>query len=399
MTLSWAQVPNRTQFSDPYMPPIILDLQKIPDTNDVVHRAAQALAEGKVLALPTETVYGLVASGLSVEAVQRLCANKARVCEKPLAIAVKSADDALDYVPHMSPLGRRLARRCWPGPLTIVYPDIGSDSVITQIPEEVRRIVVGNGSLGIRVPAHNVFNQILRFTRGPVVLTSANVSGQPEPKTAGEVLAALGDAIDIIVDDGPCRFGQSSTVVRVSGDHCEILREGVIARRTLQRMANFNILLVCTGNTCRSPMAECLMKAAMAQRMGCKIDQLPENGVMIASAGVAAQPGVQAAREAVTTMAKRDLDLSLHESQPVSESMLQSADLILTMTHSHKQLLLSRFPAVANRTFVLSGGGEDVADPIGGSLDVYADCAEQIDGYVQKWATEIELHLPQGLED
>lgn len=381
------------------MPATVLDIKKIHDPNDAVHRAVQALAEGKVIALPTETVYGLAVSGLCPEAVERLCAQKARPCDRPMAIAVKGADDALDYVPMMTSLGRRLARRCWPGPLTIVFPEVGNDSVITQLSKDVQRRIACDGSLGIRVPAHPIFQSVLRLCRGPIVLTSANVTGQPEPVNAQQVWQSMGDSIDLIIDDGPCRFGQSSTVVRVDGDQCTILREGVIARKTLKRMANFNILLVCTGNTCRSPMAECLMKDALAKRFHCKIDQLPEHGIMVASAGVAAQEGCRASRESVTVMAQRDLDLSLHESQGVSESLVQSADLILTMTQSHKKALLSYFPMAAARTHVLSGGGEDVSDPIGGSLAVYEECAAQIQGYIDLWAKQIELHLPQGLED
>lgn len=381
------------------MPAIVLDLQKIHDPNDAVHRTVQALAEGKVVALPTETVYGLAVSGLCPDAVERLSQHKARNAERPLAIAVKSADDALDYVPNMSPLGRRLARRCWPGPLTIVYPEIGPDSIVTQLPKPVQKRVSPDGSLGIRVPAHSFFGQVLRFCRGPVVLTSANVSGQPEPATAAEVLAAFGQHLDMVVDDGPCRFGQPSTVVRIDGDHCTILRDGVIARKTLKRMGNFNLLLVCTGNTCRSPMAECLMKEALARQYQCKVDQLAERGIMVASAGVAAHEGNHASREAVAIMAERHLDLSLHESQQVTESLVQSADLILTMTHSHKHALLSYFPHAAGRTHVLSGGPEDVADPIGGSAEVYRECAQQMQGYIESWAQQIHLHLPQGLED
>ena len=96
------------------------DVRSAEDTRDVVHRAVQALVEGELVAIPTETVYGLAASAMSESAVERLLAAKGRAADQPLALAVRSAEEALDYVPDMCSLGQRLARRCWPGPITLV---------------------------------------------------------------------------------------------------------------------------------------------------------------------------------------------------------------------------------------------------------------------------------------
>lgn len=379
--------------------PTILDLKNVHDPSDVVHRAVAALAEGKTIAVPTETVYGLAASALNAEAVERLCHVKGREVSKPLALAVKSADDALDYVPDMSPLGRRLTRRCWPGPLTLVFPKVSSDSVVNRLPASVQQRLGNGATLGLRVPADETLLKVLRFSRGPLVLSSANPSGGADPRTAQDVVDSLGDEVDFVIDAGPCRFGLASTVVMIDGDRCQILREGVIARKTLKRMANFTALMVCTGNTCRSPMAECLMKKHLAKRLGCKIDQLTERGVNVLSAGVAAAGGSAASRESIEVMANNDLDLSLHESQPVSETLVRSADLILTMTKSHRNALVHHWPEAEPRTFVISDGQEDVADPIGGPIDYYQLCAEQIERYVEKWVERVALHLPEGLDD
>ena len=121
------------------MAPLVIDIRSAEDTRDVVHRAVQALAEGRLVALPTETVYGLAASALDEQAVKRLIAVKNRPEGQPLTLAVKSADDALDYVPDLSLLGRRLARRCWPGPVTLVVEDRHPDSLIGQLPPSVRQ--------------------------------------------------------------------------------------------------------------------------------------------------------------------------------------------------------------------------------------------------------------------
>ena len=146
------------------MPPVVIDIRSAEDSRDVVHRAVQALAEGKLVGLPTETVYGLAASALDEGAVARLLETKQRSAGKALTLAIKSADDALDYVPKLSPLGRRLARRCWPGPVTIVIEDCHPESLIRQLPVAVQKAVAPGGTIGLRVPAHPMVLDILRHT-------------------------------------------------------------------------------------------------------------------------------------------------------------------------------------------------------------------------------------------
>ena len=160
------------------MAPLVIDIRSAEDTRDVVHRAVQALAEGRLVALPTETVYGLAASALDEQAVRRLIAVKNRPEGQPLTLAVKSADDALDYVPDLSLLGRRLARRCWPGPVTLVCNDRHPDSLIGQLAPSVRQAVAPTGTVGLRVPAHQTVIDVLRMMAGPIALTSAN-RGRP----------------------------------------------------------------------------------------------------------------------------------------------------------------------------------------------------------------------------
>jgi protein-tyrosine phosphatase len=267
------------------MPPVVIDIRSAEDSRDVVHRAVQALAEGKLVALPTETVYGLAASALDEGAVARLLETKQRTSGKALTLAIKSSDDVLDYVPDLSPLGRRLARRCWPGPVTIVTEDCHPESLVRQLPPAVQKAVSPAGTVGLRVPAHPMVLDILRMLVGPVVLTSANPEGGADPVTAEGVLAVLGDRVQLVLNDGRSRLGQPSTVVKVSDNHLEILRLGVVSEQTLRRLSSLMILLVCTGNTCRSPMAEAICRKMIADRLGCPPNQLGGRGVMVMSAG------------------------------------------------------------------------------------------------------------------
>jgi protein-tyrosine phosphatase len=340
------------------------------------------LAEGQVVAFPTETVYCHGASARSAEAVERLAQVKGRPSSTPFALAIKSAEEAPDFVPDMAPLARRLARRCWPGPVTLVVDNSHKDGLTEHLPEPVRRLVTPDGTVGLRVPANDTLLDVLRMLTGPIVLSSANRHGEPDSISADDVVRSVGSDIALVLDDGPCRYGQPSSVVRVRNNKFELLREGVVGESTLRRLASLLVLFVCTGNTCRSPMAELLMRGQLAKRLKCRIDELDDRGIVVMSAGIAAAPGCPPAPEAVQVMREQGLDLTRHEAQPLTEQLVRHADLILTMTASHRQAIIERWPDAADRTKMLLPEKVDVADPIGQTIGAYRHSAEEITGGV-----------------
>src|SRR5262249_25958244 len=238
----------------------VLDWHKAGDVSSVIQSAVQALSEGKLVAFPTETVYGLAVRGLIPDAVKRLRQGRGRPADKPLALAIRGAWEVLDWVPDLSPLGRRLARRCWPGPVTLVFPVNLKKSRAGWLPEFVQQQVCPAGAIGFRVPNHDAIQMTLGRIQSPLVLSSANRSGEPPATRAEEVVEAVGEEVALVIDDGPSCLGLPSTVVQVNDNSWQVLREGAVSSADIGKQAARVILFVCTGNTCRSPMAEGLCK-------------------------------------------------------------------------------------------------------------------------------------------
>jgi protein-tyrosine phosphatase len=368
----------------------IVDWQRTTDPRGAVRQVAQALERGDLVALPTETVYGIAASALNAEAIERLRQCKGRPEEKPLTLAVGGADEALDWVPDMSRMGRRLACRCWPGPVTLVFGNGVEQGLLSQLPGAVRERVCPAGTLGLRTPAHAAVLEVMRLVPGPLALTSANKSGEPDATTAAGVLEAVGDQLALVVDDGPSRYGQPSTVVRVQGDSWQVLREGVVSSAILQRLSCCMIVFVCTGNTCRSPLAEGLFKQLLAERLGCRVEDLPQHGFLVLSAGLTAMMGGRAAPEAVDAAREFGADLSQHVSQPLTPRLVEQADYMVAMTQGHLLALAERY--ASRRPRLLAADGTDVPDPIGSDQSVYRECARLIREHLGHLLSEI--HQP-----
>lgn len=200
----------------------------ISHDEEVVRRAVALLRQGELVAIPTETVYGLAGDACSDDAVARIFSAKGRPRFNPLICHVHTLDVLRDEV-KVSEQARLLADSFWPGPLTLVMPrrSGGSVSLLAS---------AGLDTLAVRVPQHPMALEILRVFRGPLVAPSANRSGHISPTKAEHVVGDLGTDVSLVVDGGPCTLGLESTVVDVSVDPPEMLRPGWISRSGIERI-------------------------------------------------------------------------------------------------------------------------------------------------------------------
>ncbi|EFL12889.1 L-threonylcarbamoyladenylate synthase [Streptomyces sp. C] len=206
-------------------------------TTDIA-AAAGVLRAGGLVALPTETVYGLGADAENADAVNRIFEVKGRPSSHPLIVHIGGAEQLDDWVEEVSPTARLLAERFWPGPLTLVLRRG------RRVPLEATG---GLETVAVRVPDHPVALELLAAFGGGVTAPSANRFGSVSPTTADHVGAELGEAVDLVLDGGPCQVGVESTIVDVTGDVPSILRPGGVTREDLEAVLGFPLAVPSTS--------------------------------------------------------------------------------------------------------------------------------------------------------
>jgi L-threonylcarbamoyladenylate synthase len=185
----------------------------------VIADAAAVLRRGGVVGFPTETFYGLAAAALNPRAVARIFRVKDRSASKPLLVLVDSVDMVATIAADIPQAARTLMQRHWPGPLTLVLP------AQPHVPPEV---TAGTGTVGVRISGHPVARALVTALGAPVTAPSANREGHAPPTTAADVVAALGDAVDLVIDGGSTPGGAPSTILDLTSDPPRVVREGPV---------------------------------------------------------------------------------------------------------------------------------------------------------------------------
>ncbi len=191
--------------------------------DNLIFVAATAIQEGKLVAFPTETVYGLGCRIDSEEAINKIYRIKGREYSKPLGVYLKSADDVKEFVEKIPGSAEILMKRFLPGPITLILKDKEGKS------------------LGFRIPSSKIAQKLISFSKTAIVATSANLSGRRSAKSAGEVLESLDGKIDLLIDGGATEYRIDSTVVDFTQDVPVVLRDGPISVSELERVLDVSI--------------------------------------------------------------------------------------------------------------------------------------------------------------
>ena len=336
----------------------------IKDTEDFYTQLTGCLKRGRIIAIPTDTVYGFAVDGTNPQALAKLTKIKDRQ-EKPFAFFISRNN--LDSYAHVTK--RKIVECFVPGPMTIIL----RRKMDKSLPLETKKI-------GIRIPQVDFIIKLLSKYDNPLAVTSANRSGELTLRSALDINEQF-PGVDLVVDGGKL-VSAPSTVIDLATTPPVVMRKGAIPILEIERVyglnillarpLTFNVLFVCSGNTCRSPMAEGILRT-----------MVDEDYCQVRSAGTLPMNGLPPSENSVQVVKEYGGSIDEHLSQPLTKELIDWADLILVMGYKHFQHLIDMQSEAVSKTSLLKEYKRkvkynEISDPVGQDIDAYRETAENM---------------------
>jgi len=365
-----------------------------------IKRAAELIKSGGIVVYPTDTLYGFGINIKNSLALEKLFQLKDRDKTKPISILINSKKQLVEMVGNLTLEETRIIDALFPGKITLLV--------------KVRKKIELSGlshlqKLGFRIPDSKLCHELVKEVGGPISSTSVNLANHENLGNADDIIEVFGKKIDLILDAGPITSEKGSTVLDITTSPPTLVREGDVSRVEVEKILGheifdsypkkFMITFVCSGNICRSPMAEGILKKIFQRT-------IYKDFVEVNSAGTLDLGGMPAALESIDVSQEFEIDLAEHKSQHLRRDIIRRAHLVICLALNHYNYITRRYPEFKDKVLLLKQwkkkvklANPSIADPIGHDTEFFRRTFNEINNEVKRILPEIILMLKEFIQE